>query len=191
MDSTASPAKLSGEGERALTASKTATTEKTENAPSSGGKSSHSTKKVSCPECDRMFPSTNLLALHKRVHVRQRSIPCSHCTVTFRTLKGMNIHLSRLHKVNVKSNKEEDLTWTEPLEEADDETQDLISVRTKPGQQPKSDGEEEQNSELSVKLQTVSKDKQKRFKCLMCPKFFSKKYALVEHMMIHKSDAAH
>ncbi|XP_029969484.1 zinc finger protein 445-like [Salarias fasciatus] len=191
VPATTSPPELSHEGENALAASKKLTAINKKRTPSLGSKlatnKGASTSKYACPHCDETYANPFLLKQHVRVHFSKKLTPCTVCSKMFRNKKGMKIHRAKAHenKMNA-SDGTEDLAWTEPVEEIDNEPHDLISIHSKSCQKSSPSDEEKQNSVINVKLQTTGQDTQKGSSCLLCLKRFENNYALIEHMASHK-----
>ena len=59
----------------------------------------HQEPKLKCSHCERMFKQKHTLEAHERDHRGEKPFPCSICTSSFSSQKGIDQHVKGVHKI--------------------------------------------------------------------------------------------
>lgn len=165
-----------------------------ESAPStdldstSSTKKNGSTKMFSCVHCNKTFNHNCHLREHERIHTGEKPFPCSMCPKKFRINQALKNHLMRRHKYQLNSKEsKQDLAWTEPLEEPEDNSEEDFNFPSKysPG------GANCNTNSRKVKgprWQTMGVRCFNGFSCSLCKKLLMNKYKLIEHFRLHTGE---
>ncbi|XP_026213145.1 zinc finger protein 345-like isoform X2 [Anabas testudineus] len=165
---------------------------KKEQSPSS---SSHSKSSIQndamnkmhhCTHCDKRFRKRCKLKQHMSLHTCEKPFTCSVCLKKFPSNHALKHHMTRMHKGRMNpSEKNGDLAWTKPLEDIEDNQEDLISP---------SDNKKHTLTcnnvlkECSPRWQTMGLRNSDGFNCLLCQKFVKTKRQLTEHFRLHTGE---
>ncbi|XP_045886657.1 zinc finger protein 260-like isoform X1 [Micropterus dolomieu] len=167
---------------------------KEDSTPSSSNHSQSSvqkdgyTKKHSCVHCNKKFNSICKCRDHMRVHTGEKPFPCDLCPKKFRVNQSLKVHLTRMHQDKSSSETNGGLAWTEPLEEIEDDQEDLISSSKDTRQAIDVQSEHNPDKKPSRQWQTMGTRCSNGFSCLLCPKIVRNKYMLTEHFRTHTGE---
>lgn len=163
-----------------------------EHSPSS---SSHSksamkndgfTKMHCCTHCNKKFSMRRKLKQHMSLHTGEKSFTCIVCPKKFHSNQALKYHITRMHKDQMNpSETNGDLAWTKPLEDIEDNQEDLVS--------PSSNTRSAINSNNVVKKcsprwQAMGLGNSDGFICFLCQKFVKTKRQLTEHFRLHTGE---
>ncbi|KAK2849103.1 hypothetical protein Q5P01_008937 [Channa striata] len=144
------------------------------------------TKIHHCTRCNKKFHVVSKLKEHMRLHAGEKPFTCSVCPKQFHIQQALKSHMTRMHKDAVNcSATNGDLAWTKPLEDIEDNREDLISSRN--------------NTKCTINLNNVQRECNPRwhtmgvrnangFSCGKCEKFVKTKRQLVEHFRLHTGE---
>ncbi|XP_067374763.1 zinc finger protein 878-like isoform X2 [Channa argus] len=139
-----------------------------------------------CTRCNKKFHVISRLKEHMRLHGGEKPFTCSVCLKKFHIQQALKTHMTRMHKDAMgTSGTNGDLTWTKPLEDTEDNREDLISPSD--------------NTKCTINLNNVQGECSPRwhrmgvrssngFICLMCQKVVKTKRQLVEHFRLHTGE---
>lgn len=165
---------------------------KKEHSPSSSSQSKSSiqndafNKMHHCTYCNKKFSMRCKLKQHMSLHTDEKPFTCSVCPKKFRINQALKNHMTRMHKDQINpSETNGDLAWTKPLEDIEDNQEDLIS--------PSDNTKRTMNrnnvpKECSPRWQTMSLRNSNGFICLLCQKFVKTKRQLIEHFRLHTGE---
>ncbi|XP_044060151.1 zinc finger protein 605-like [Siniperca chuatsi] len=150
------------------------------------------TKKHSCVHCNKKFNSRCKCKEHMRVHTGEKPFPCSMCPKKFRIKQSLKIHTMRIHKDQVSSSETNgSLAWTKPLEETEDNREDLISPSKDTSRAINHNNVQNKRNpdkRQSQRWQTMGTCCSNGFICLLCQKLVRNKYMLIEHFRTHTGE---
>ncbi|XP_039669111.1 zinc finger protein 62-like [Perca fluviatilis] len=151
-----------------------------------------STKKNSCVYCNKTFHRRSKLKEHVRVHTGERPFPCDMCSKKFRVNQALKKHIMRIHKDQMNSSEtNENVASTEPLEDTEDDQEDLRSPKKDTSLAINHNNVQRDcssDTRPSPGWQTMGRRCPDGFICLLCQKVSKSKYRMIEHFRTHTGE---
>ncbi|XP_034739039.1 zinc finger protein 836-like [Etheostoma cragini] len=145
-----------------------------------------STKKHTGVHCNKTFHRCSKLKEHVSAHSGERPFRCDMCTKKFSVNQALKKHIMRIHKNQMNSSEtNEKVASTKPLEETEDDQQDLMSQK-KDTSLAINHNNVQKN--YSSGWQTMGRRCSDGFSCLLCQKVSKSKYQLIEHFRTHTGE---
>ncbi|XP_073342396.1 uncharacterized protein [Pagrus major] len=150
------------------------------------------TNKHTCSFCNKKCESRCKMREHMHVHAGKKPFRCSVCLKKFRVNQSLKMHMTRMHKDQVNTSETNGvLSWTVPLEETEDNQEDLISP-SKDTSKASNHNNVQRKPIHDKKPSVVWKEMGTRcsdgYTCLKCPKVTKSKYSLIEHFRTHTGE---